>query len=118
MHLIKVVTFDVADLYTIIQRRGALQALLRFFVSHLQHDRTGKPIDQRYHAKVSSRAIHQRPCVPGQKYYLQMRGGVMGSAFTMSLADIYMWEWEQPSVEHQQVCDELDDRSVLVFFSI
>ncbi|CAF5107482.1 unnamed protein product, partial [Rotaria magnacalcarata] len=28
------------------------------------------------------------------KYYQQIRGGAMGSPFTMTLANVYMWEWE------------------------
>jgi hypothetical protein len=49
------------------------------------------------------------------KYCLQIRGGAMGSAFTMTLANIYMLEWEQSFVEHQQACGELYGRSVLLF---
>ena len=39
----------------------------------------------------------------------------MGSAFTMTLANIYMLEWEQPFVEDQQACGELSGRSLLLF---
>ena len=50
------------------------------------------------------------------KYYLQIRGGAMGSAFTMTLANIYTLEWEQPLVEHQQACGVLYGRSVLNYY--
>ena len=39
----------------------------------------------------------------------------MGSAFTVTLANIYMWEWEQSFVEHKQACGELYGRTVLLF---
>jgi hypothetical protein len=39
----------------------------------------------------------------------------MVSAFTMTLANIYMLEWEQSLVEHQQACNELYGRSVLIY---
>ena len=37
------------------------------------------------------------------KYYRQVRGGAMGSAFTQTLANIYILEWENALVNHQQV---------------
>ncbi|CAF1621447.1 unnamed protein product [Adineta ricciae] len=37
------------------------------------------------------------------KYYRQIRGGAMGSAFTQVLANIYMFEWEQDLIEHQRL---------------
>ena len=38
-----------------------------------------------------------------EKYYRQIRGGAMGSPFTMTLANIYMLHWEQPLIEHQKI---------------
>ncbi|CAF4337756.1 unnamed protein product, partial [Rotaria sordida] len=29
-----------------------------------------------------------------------LNGGAMGSPFAMTLANIYMWEWEHPLIEH------------------
>ena len=40
--------------------------------------------------------------VYNNKYYKQIRGGAMGSAFTQVLANIYMFEWEQDLIEHQK----------------
>ncbi|CAF2802548.1 unnamed protein product [Rotaria sp. Silwood2] len=34
-------------------------------------------------------------------------GGVMGSPFTLTLANIFMWHWEQKIVEHQKFSNEL-----------
>jgi hypothetical protein len=50
------------------------------------------------------------------KYYLQIRGEAMGLALAMTRENIYMLEWEQSLVEHQQACNELYSRSVLFFF--
>jgi hypothetical protein len=36
----------------------------------------------------------------------------MGSAFTQTLANIYMLEWEQDLVKHQQLNSEIYGRSV------
>ncbi|CAF5101377.1 unnamed protein product, partial [Rotaria sp. Silwood1] len=41
------------------------------------------------------------------KYYKQIRGGAMGAPFTMTLANIYMYEWEQSLIQHQQIRNEL-----------
>ena len=52
------------------------------------------------------------------KYYLQTRGGAMGSPFTMSLANIYMLEWEQLLIKHQLSKQELYGRSVFLLLCI
>jgi hypothetical protein len=44
------------------------------------------------------------------KYYQQIRGGAMGSPFTMTLANIYMLQWEQSLTEHQKLHNELYGR--------
>lgn len=46
------------------------------------------------------------------KYYQQIRGGAMGSPFTMTLANIYMLNWEQPLIEHQKSRKEFYGRYV------
>lgn len=47
-----------------------------------------------------------------QKYYQQIRGGAMGSSFTMTLANIYMSKWEQPLIAHQKGHNELYGRYI------
>ncbi|CAF0960716.1 unnamed protein product [Didymodactylos carnosus] len=42
-----------------------------------------------------------------KKYYQQICGGAMESPLTMTLANIYMLEWEQPLIEHQKSHHEL-----------
>jgi hypothetical protein len=37
----------------------------------------------------------------------------MGSPFTMTLANIYMLEWEQSLIEHQQMHNEIYGRYVV-----
>ncbi|CAF4357233.1 unnamed protein product, partial [Adineta steineri] len=46
------------------------------------------------------------------KYYEQIRGGAMGSPFTMTLANIYMLKWEQSLIEHQKFHNELYGRYI------
>jgi hypothetical protein len=44
------------------------------------------------------------------KYYRQVIGGAMGSPFTLTLANIFMWDWEQELVENQRNSNELYGR--------
>jgi uncharacterized membrane protein len=37
----------------------------------------------------------------------------MGSPFTMTLANIYMWEWKQPLIEYQKIPNEIYGRYVI-----
>ena len=108
------VTFDVADLYTMIPRQGALEALMRFLVQHLHRGRIGS-LSINDIMRMARLVLDTNYFAYKDKYYLQVRGGAMGSAFTMVLANIYMWEWEQSFIEHQQACGELYGRSVLHF---
>jgi hypothetical protein len=48
--------------------------------------------------------------VYNNKYYRQIRGGAMGSAFTQVLANIYMLEWEQDLIKHQKLHNEIYGR--------
>ncbi|CAF1468680.1 unnamed protein product, partial [Rotaria sordida] len=46
------------------------------------------------------------------KYYRQIRDGVMGSAFTQTLANIYMLDWEQQLMHDQQAGQEIYGRYI------
>ena len=52
------------------------------------------------------------------KYYRQIRGGAMGSAFTQILANTYMLEWEHDFAQHQLSSNEIYGRCVEVWTSI
>lgn len=54
------------------------------------------------HIMKMARLILDTNCfVFNDKYYKQIRGGAMGSAFTQVLANIYMLEWEEDLIQHQ-----------------
>ena len=48
--------------------------------------------------------------VYNNQYYRQILGGAMGSPFTLTLANIFMWHWEQELVAHQRNSNELYGR--------
>ena len=105
----KFVTFDVVDLYTMIPRDGALLKLEQFLRKQANNGRiNGMTI---HTLMKMARLVLDSNCFAFEnKYYQQIRGGAMGSPFTMTLANIYMLEWEQSLIEHQKFHNELYGR--------
>jgi hypothetical protein len=93
-------TGDVKNLYTVIPRDGGREAFMRFLQKYSKRGKIGTlSID---HIWKLARLILEANCfVYDNKYYIQVRGGAMGSAFTQVFANIYMLEWEQELIEHQ-----------------
>ena len=105
------ITFDVTDLYTMIPRDGALLILERFLCKYANNGRIhGMTIDTLM--KMARLVLDTNCFVYDDKYYRQIRGGAMGSPFTMTLANIYMLHWEQPLIEHQTLHNELYGRYI------
>jgi hypothetical protein len=105
----KFITADVIDLYTMIPRQGALEALARFCMKYSGQGKIGTlTID---HLMKMARLILDTNCFAyNNKYYKQIRGGAMGSAFTQVLANIYMLEWEQDLIQYQTSHNEIYGR--------
>ncbi|CAF4676915.1 unnamed protein product, partial [Rotaria socialis] len=47
-----------------------------------------------------------------KKFYRQVIGGAMGSAFTLTLANIFMWKWEKQLVHRLKLSNEIYGRYV------
>ena len=60
--------------------------------------------------KMARLILDTNTFVYNDKYYRQIRGGAMGSAFTQVLANIYMYEWEQDWIEYQAARNEFYSR--------
>ena len=105
------VIYDVANLYTMIPRQGALDALRRFLEKHLKHHRIGT-LSVNYLMDMAQLVLNTNCFAYEGKYYRQIRGGAMGSAFTQTLANIYMLEWEQDLVQHQLSNNEIYGRYI------
>lgn len=107
------ITMDVTDLYTMIPRQGALEALARFCNQHAKRGKIGTfTLD--HIMKMARLILDTNTFCYNHKYYRQIRGGAMGSAFTQVLANIYMFEWEQDLIEYQRDRHEIYGRSVLI----
>ncbi|CAF1048196.1 unnamed protein product, partial [Didymodactylos carnosus] len=107
----KFITADVTDLYTMIPRQGALEALARFCLQHSKQGKIGTfTID--HIMKMARLILDTNAFVYNKKYYRQIRGGAMGSALTQVLANIYMFEWEQNLIKHQDERNEIYGRYI------
>lgn len=107
----KFITADVTDLYTMIPRQGALEALGRFCVKYFIKGKIG-PFTIDHIMRMARLILDSNYFAYNDKYYRQVRGGAMGSAFTQVLANIYMLEWEQELIRYQLSKNEIYGRSV------
>lgn len=103
------VTFDVADLYTMIPRDGALDVLGRFLLHNSVQGKIGN-LSVDTILKLARLVLDTNYFVYDQKYYRQIKGGAMGSPFTMTLANVYMFAWEQSLIQSQLEQGELYGR--------
>jgi hypothetical protein len=103
------ITFDVTDLYTMIPRNGALAALGRFLVKTSTRGKIGN-LSVNTILQLARLVLDTNYFVYDNTYFRQIKGGAMGSPFTMTLANIYMLEWEQPLIESQLKQGELYGR--------
>ncbi|CAF3332147.1 unnamed protein product [Rotaria sp. Silwood2] len=107
----KCVTAVVKNLYTMIPKGGALDALYRFCVKHDKDRRIGN-LSVNTIIRLACLVLDTNCFVFDNKYYKQIRSGAMGSPFTITLVNIYMYEWEQSLIEHQQQRNELYGRYI------
>ena len=89
--MIPFVTFDVSDLFTMLPRNGA--------IGNLKIDTI---------VRLARLVLNNNYVAYDTKNYKQIRGGAMGSPFTVVLVSIYMLEWKHPLIEHQQRDHGLD----------
>ncbi|CAF1417784.1 unnamed protein product [Rotaria sordida] len=105
------ITFDVENLYTMIPRQGDLEVLLQFLERNLRNNKIGTlRIDDIM--RMARLVLDTNIFVYEKKHYRQIRGGAMGSAFTQTLANIYMLDWEQQLIHDQQVDQEIYRRYI------
>ncbi|CAF0856088.1 unnamed protein product [Adineta steineri] len=105
------ITADVKNLYTVIPREGGRQALIRFLEQYSNQGKIGTlSIDHIW--KMARLILDNNTFAYNGKYYKQIRGGAMGSAFTQVYANIYMLEWEQDLIIHQQQHNEIYGRYI------
>lgn len=101
-------TFDITDLYTMLPQEEALNILTEFLVTYGYYKVQSVPLDAI--RKLARIVLTENVFIYEKKYYRQILGGAMGSAFTLTLANIFMWKWEQPLVQRLHASNEIYGR--------
>ena len=104
------VTFDITNLYTMLPQEESLKALEEFLREHHCEKVNGISIETIL--GLARIVLENNIFVYDQKFYRQIIGGAMGSAFTLTLANIFMWKWEQQAILSKLPTYELYGRYV------
>ena len=60
--------------------------------------------------ELASIVLKENVLVYEKKIYKQTTGGAMGSSFTLTLANIFMWKWQKELVQQQDMNGEFFGR--------
>ncbi len=101
-------TFDITDLYTMLPQEESLDVLTEFLLQHGYHKVQTVPIDAI--RKLARIVLKENVFIYEKKLYRQILGGAMGSTFTLTLANIFMWKWEKELVRRQGASNEIYGR--------
>jgi hypothetical protein len=102
------VTFDITDLYTMLPQDEAL-AILAEFLRERGCEKVEK-ISIDTIVQLARLVLQENVFVYDNKYYRQIIGGAMGSPFTLTLANIFMWKWEKQAIVSKLSCNEVYGR--------
>ena len=101
-------TFDIRNLYTMLPQEEALNILVEFLNVYGYTKVKGIPVET---IKIlASIVLEENVFVYGKKIYRQVLGGAMGSSFTLTLANIFMWKWQKELVRRQDMTGEFYGR--------
>ncbi|CAF4611237.1 unnamed protein product, partial [Rotaria socialis] len=106
-------TFDITDLYTMLPQEESLDILIESLVQYDYQKVQNIPID--IIRKLALIVIKENVFVYEKKFYRQVIGGAMGSAFTLTLAIIFMWKWQRQLVRRLKVSNEIYERYLTWF---
>jgi hypothetical protein len=87
------------QLCTMLPQEKSLDNLTEFLLQYGYHKVNGVPLDA---IGILARiVITKNVFIYGKKFYRQVIGGAMGSPFSLTLANIFMWKWEKALVQRQ-----------------
>ncbi|CAF4779065.1 unnamed protein product, partial [Rotaria sp. Silwood2] len=107
------ITFDITNLYTMLPQEESLAILAEFLRVH--HCEKVNDVSIETIIELARIVLQANVFVYGNKFYRQIIGGAVGSAFTLILANIFMWKWERQTILPKLASHELYGR--FVFFS-
>jgi hypothetical protein len=90
------ITFDITDLYTMLPQEKSLEILAEFLHEHHCEKINGISIETII--ELARLVLEENVFVCEKKFYRQIIGGAMGSAFTLTLANIFMWKWQKETI--------------------
>ncbi|CAF4058846.1 unnamed protein product [Adineta steineri] len=90
------VTFDITNLYTMLPQEESLKILAEFLREHHSDRLNGISIETII--ELSRIVLQANAFIYDNKFYRQIIGGAMGSPFTLTLANIFMWKWEKQAL--------------------
>lgn len=101
-------TFDITDLYTMLPQQESLDILREFLMVHGYEKVNNISIDTII--QLASLVLTENAFVYGDKFYKQIIGGAMGSPFTLTLANIFMWKWQKEAIHRKIASNEIFGR--------
>jgi hypothetical protein len=93
-------TFDITDLYTMLPQEESLDVLTEFLIHYGYRKVKDILIDAI--RKLARIVITENVFIYENKFYRQVVGGAMGSTFTLTLANIFMWKWGKEFIRRQR----------------
>jgi hypothetical protein len=69
-----------------------------------------KGIDLATIKELATIVLEENVFVYDKKIYKQTTGGAMGSSFTLTLANIFMWKWQKEFIRRQDMTGEFYGR--------
>jgi hypothetical protein len=104
------ITCDINNLYTMLPQEESLKVLEEFLREHQCERINGISVDTII--ELARVVLQANAFVCDNKFYRQIIGGAMGSAFTLTLANIFMWKWEKETILKKLPSHEIYGRSV------
>ena len=104
-------TFDITNLYTMLPQDESLDILEEFLRAH--HYVHVQGITIKTLRRLAEVVLKETVFVDGNQFYRQIIGGAMGSPFTLTLANIFMWKWERSTMATTLAPNEIYGRSVI-----
>jgi hypothetical protein len=92
----------------------SLDIFTEFLLHHDYREVKSIPIDAI--RKLARLVITENVFTYEKKFYRQIVGATMGSAFTLTLANIFMWKWEKELVRRPLTSNELYDEFSSLFY--
>ncbi|CAM4814946.1 unnamed protein product [Rotaria magnacalcarata] len=102
--------FDINNLYTMLPQDESIR-ILGDFIRRYVGERV-KYVSVTTIQKLAEIVLKENVFVHNNKFYRQIVGGAMGSPFTLTLANIFMWDWEKRWIRRQNSKNEIYGRYV------